>query len=270
MNSILSNKTIVFTITSGRTGTTLLTNLLATLPDTKSTHEPDPGFHEVMRSAQNNPFEFVHFWDRKLKQLAVHKETVYVETSNVFSKGFLQTLLRLKVIPKLIFLNRSPRKIALSLLSRNSIPGKTSNGLKYSVSPNDPISLPLLGNHWSDYQRCYWAAIDSLFKQDYIKLFYTPKLGGIFELKTKDISDPDTFGKLINFIYPFSHEVHKLSNKELIFRLNEVVSKKHNLNKKSLGEEDIPDIEQQEIEILNFINFYYPTWDCHTLHSHFG
>ena len=213
---MIEGKTVVFTLTTGRTGTTLLTNVLAEMPDTKSVHEPFPFFHEIMRPAQQNPFLFHRFWEAKLTHILSFPESVYIETSNVFSKGFLPTLLRLGVKPKLIFLNRSPRKIALSLLSRNSIPGKSTNGLKYSTRPGDPISLPLLGQHWSNYQRCYWAAIDTLFKQKVARAFYEKKIHGVFDLRTKDIAQPKIFMQLVNFIYPETHTIHTLSEDELL------------------------------------------------------
>src|SRR5262245_40828329 len=51
----LRDRTLVFTVTAGRTGTTYLTHLLALCPDTTSAHEPEPSFVPVLRLAQRDP-----------------------------------------------------------------------------------------------------------------------------------------------------------------------------------------------------------------------
>jgi hypothetical protein len=53
--SELGLKNLVFTVTAGRTGTTLLTNLLKALPDTTALHEPEPAFEHYLRRVQRDP-----------------------------------------------------------------------------------------------------------------------------------------------------------------------------------------------------------------------
>lgn len=264
-----NRQSFVFTVTTGRTGTTLLTELLGQLPGVVATHEPEPGFHEVMRPAQTDPLIFVEFWKKKLTVIGATGSDVYVETSNVFSKGFLPTLLRMGIKPKLIFLNRSPRKIALSLLSRKSIPGVSSSGLKYSASPNDPMTLPLSESSWTNYQRCYWAAIDMLYKQFMIKAMFEDTLEGIFELTTKQITDFATFSALVQFICPKDHPAKKIDQNELAQIHTRTVATLHNPNPVSLSERNVENIDHQEAELLHFINFYFPTPSHSQLHRQY-
>lgn len=264
------NKTqpeLTFCITTGRTGTTLLTRLLAALPDTVAEHEPDPSFHSVMRHAQSDPRVFAKFWAEKLTHIENNDASIYVETSNVFSKGFLPCLIRLNRRPKLIFLNREPRKVALSLLSRNSIPGRTRNGLIFSAKLGDPMTLPLTGTRWTDYQMCYWAALDTWYKQAQIETFFESELHGIFNVFTADLGKFETYQKLINFIYPETHIVQKVPLSELkAFHLR-ITERKHNANSRTLDENAVENIEYQEAEILDAINYWFPTPSAEEINS---
>lgn len=265
-----SNKTqleLVFCITTGRTGTTLLTKLIAALPDTIAEHEPHPSFHSVMRQAQSDPRIFANFWAEKLNHIETHKTSIYVETSNVFSKGFLPCLLRLNRNPKLIFLNREPRKVALSLLSRNSIPGRTRNGLIFSAQPGDPMTLPLTGTRWTDYQMCYWAALDTWYKQAQIETFFKSELRGIFNVFTPDLGKFETYQKLISFIYPETHSVQKIPLSELKASHLRITERKHNPNARTLDENAVANIEYQEAEILDAINYWFPTPSLEEINS---
>tara|TARA_B100001564_G_scaffold359065_1_gene379525 strand:- start:423 stop:1223 length:801 start_codon:yes stop_codon:yes gene_type:complete len=249
---------LIFTVTTGRTGTTYLTNLFHGLPDTSSLHEPEPYFHEVMRQAQTNPYLFYTFWEKKLNFITAQDRTVYIETSNVFSKGFLEPLLRLGYKPSLIFLNRSFRKIALSLLSRNSIPSRSKNGLIFSASPNDPYSLPLPGTGWTDYQLCFWAALDTFYKQKYIKRFYGELLPGIFTTTAQKLNDFEEYMKLFNFIYPENHPARNISIENLQAHHKQQSRTTHNPNEHSLSEANVQLIDKQEEQVWDVVSFYDP------------
>ena len=155
-------KTLVFTVTAGRTGTTYLARLCGLFERVAAVHEAAPGFELVLRPAQRRPNLAREFWLRhKLPAIAARPEPIYLETSNVVCKGFLEPLLALGFVPHVILLDRSPRAVALSYLARNTVPGRTDLGLRYMVSPSDPDVLALPGwRRLSDYQLCFWAALD--------------------------------------------------------------------------------------------------------------
>jgi hypothetical protein len=155
-------KNLVFTVTAGRTGTAYLQQLLGALPDTTSVHEPEPAFVAVMRTIQHAPERARSFLlEYKLPAIAAVQTPHYIEVSHLFCKGFLEPTLALGVTPRLVVLRRQPRRIALSLLARQSVPGRTKNGLKYLLQPSDPGVLPLA--NWtrrSAYALCFWYALE--------------------------------------------------------------------------------------------------------------
>src|SRR5579862_5932836 len=53
--SAVDRKTLVFTITAGRTGTAYLQRLLGIFPHTTSLHEPEPSYVPVLRRVQYDP-----------------------------------------------------------------------------------------------------------------------------------------------------------------------------------------------------------------------
>ena len=101
------DKRLIFTVTSGRSGTLYLTELLKAIPGVSAHHEPSPDFTQAMRRIQTDPFIAYPFWlQMKLPEILKVPEAVYVETSHLFCKGFLEPLLRMGVRPALVFLRR--------------------------------------------------------------------------------------------------------------------------------------------------------------------
>lgn len=155
-------KNLVFCVTAGRTGTTYLQQLFALCPETTSLHEPEPSFVPVLRLAQHDPNAARMFLlEYKLPLIARTPTRHYVETGHLFGKGFLEPLLALGIVPRIVFLRRAPQRVAASLLTRRTVPGRGKLGLKYLLHPEDPGVVPLPG--WlrlSDYQLCFWYALE--------------------------------------------------------------------------------------------------------------
>ncbi len=163
----VKDKTVVFAVASGRSGTQSLAKIFEIVPGVHATHEGLPAFQDVMRPALADPGLAVDFLvTRKLPAIAAVSEDVYLETSHVFGKGFLAPLLGLGVRPRLMFLKRDPRKIATSLERIGATPLRTPGGLEHFISPADPSFLPV--SPWadfSDYQLCYWYALETMRRQ---------------------------------------------------------------------------------------------------------
>lgn len=159
----LDNTRLIFTITTGRSGTGYLAKVLSFMPTIASSHEADPRFSNVMRSIQNNKNAAYKFWiEDKLPQIVSEPRPIYAETSHLFCKGFIESLLNLGLAPDLILLTRPHRDVATSMYQLETIPGRTEKALEYYLSPSDPDVLALLPK-WqklNDYQLCYWYCLE--------------------------------------------------------------------------------------------------------------
>lgn len=154
----LDGKRLILTVTPGRSGTGYLAQLLSLLPGVCSQHEPSPNFRDVMRAAQSQPELAVNFLiDQKLPAIRRCGQPVYVETSHLACKGFIEPLLGNCCVPDLIVLRRNPFLVSNSLYYLGTIPARTALGELFLLRPDDPGVVPLEG--WQDlpdWALCFW------------------------------------------------------------------------------------------------------------------
>ena len=155
---------LLFTVTTGRSGTRALAHLSSGFQGVTATHEPKPSFADALRSANRFPGAAAEFWvRRKLPAILPARTACYVETSHLAGLGFLEELALLGVPFELVLLSRPARSVALSLWRLDTIPGRTLRGLRYYASPLDPCRLSLSEDVITalhDYQLCYWYALE--------------------------------------------------------------------------------------------------------------
>ena len=188
-------KNLVFTVTAGRTGTVYLQRLLGLLPGTTSLHEPDPAFVAVLRSVQHAPDLARDFLlEYKLPAIAAFATPHYAEVSHLFCKGFCEPMVQLGILPRIVLLRRAPRPIALSLLARQAVPGRTKDGLKYLVQPSDPGVLPLPAwTRRSAYQLCFWYALEIERRQQVYGQQLTARGGTCVDVTADELHDAACF-----------------------------------------------------------------------------
>jgi len=131
------HKRMIFTVTPGRSGTGYLAWLLKDQPGIHCEHEGQPNFVEVMNKVQTSSQIATDFWVNRKLPFIESTSGIYVETSHVFCKGFLEPLLNLGIVPDLVLLRRDCKAVAASLLRLNTIPGKTEKGRKFLLPPED-------------------------------------------------------------------------------------------------------------------------------------
>ena len=88
-------------MTTGRTGTGYLAHLLGIFRDTLTFHEPDPSYVSCMRQAQADR-EVARSFLLEIKLPAIARQAVrpiYIETSHLFCKGFLEPWLEIPELP---------------------------------------------------------------------------------------------------------------------------------------------------------------------------
>jgi hypothetical protein len=195
----VARKRLVFAVTAGRTGTVFLAKLLELIPDCSAHHEPEPAFQRYLRRVQADPRIADEFLLKyKLPFIADLPQSIYIELSNVFCKGFLAPLINLGIVPDLVILRRAPRKIAVSYLERYTVPGRTKYGLEFLVHPDDPGVMPLPGwRRMSDYQLCFWYALEIERRQAYYSGLVRDLGRYVVDITAEEVNDPNRFVEMV-------------------------------------------------------------------------
>ena len=149
MEPYASHTRLIFTVTTGRSGTALLHRLFRLLPNVASFHEPEPKFSHLLRMVQGAPQlarEFLQY--TKLPVIAQCDRTIYVETSHLFCKGFLEPAQQLGLRFDLIVLRRAVREVARSLYELDTVPARTDWGQSFLLAPSRSrrVAAPRMGN----------------------------------------------------------------------------------------------------------------------------
>jgi hypothetical protein len=155
-------KRLVLTVTTGRTGTSYLRNLLRDLPELRCLHEPVPSFVEVLRAAQRDPAVAEAFWlEKKLPFIRAQPGSIYFETGHLACKGFIEPLLAHDIVPDLVILQRDKIKVATSLYLLDTVPARSDSGLLYLLAPDDPGVTTIEGwRDLHDWALCYWYCLE--------------------------------------------------------------------------------------------------------------
>lgn len=259
------NKNIVFCITHGRTGTTMATEVFKIFDDTRSEHEPEPNYSSVLPRVKENPRNAIDFLENKINWIRKVKQSNYIETSNVFGKGFFIPLIRLGFCPKLILLNRDFRKVAESLFKRGSFPMRTKMGKHFSADPSYPGSLPIFQpESLTDYQMCYWGVLDAYFRQIKAAELYD-QVGSVYVWASA--SDFNDFDKTLEIGGALGLYVSdRVKAKEMH---SEVSSFHHNPNKRLSEEKLDVDFDNEEREVIDRVAFYEPLFIEKVIRSSF-
>ena len=185
-NRIVENvkkRQLVLTVTTGRSGTAYLATIFGYARGVTSLHEPSPEYVEILREVQSRPERAKQFLlEKKLPAILETKSDVYIETSHLVCKGFLEPLLELGVVPDLIIHRRPARDVAISMHKMGTIPGRSDKGLRFYLSPDDPGVLSL--ENWQvmhDYQLCYWYCLEIERRAQYYKRLFSSRNARVVE-----------------------------------------------------------------------------------------
>ena len=199
----LSSKRLCFTVTSGRSGTKLLANLLRRAAGICAEHEPAPRFNYVFRSVVDTP-EAARWWllSEKLPAIAalVGSGSAYAELSHLTCKGFIEPLLDLGLRPNFLMIAREPRAVATSLFRIGAIPERTASGRLVLLGPSESLFLPLPGWRLTDYQLCYWYAREIEWRQAHYRRLFNALGFEMLDLDFKHIPDWTTFQTVSKFV----------------------------------------------------------------------
>ncbi len=158
----INDRQLVFTVATGRCGTAFFAEILRLVPGAVSFHEPVPEYADVLRDVQLDPELAKTFLiESKLPQIDRDSTDIYIETSHLFCKGFLEPLLAMDIVPSLLWIRRDYRDVASSMYRGGTIPGRSDKGRRFYLSPEDPDVLALPGwQELDDYQLCFWYCLE--------------------------------------------------------------------------------------------------------------
>ncbi|MBZ9556970.1 MULTISPECIES: hypothetical protein [unclassified Modicisalibacter] len=263
---MVTTKNLTFTITHGRTGTTFLTEAFKVFEDTLSVHEPEPNYANHLPLVKQDPRHAIDFLKQKLSHIDGIREANYVETSNVFGKGFFIPLLRMGITPNLVLLNRNFRKTATSLFQRGSTPMRTKMGQHFSADPSVPDSLPIYSpDSLSDYQLCYWGVLDAFARQLQAADIYDGQDCSCYRWAASgDFHDFD-FLKSVGATFGLS-----IGNEDAAKKQHDAIKAKHHNPNRSSSKASLPaSLDEEEIAVLDRIAYYRPIVIEKALNSRF-
>ena len=250
----LNKKRLIFTVTTGRSGTGYLATMLNTLPNIAAFHEPEPKFTHWMRALQTQPDVAIYFWLlHKLPAIARINTTYYVETSHLFGKGFFEALSVLDIPFDLILLKRKNREVAKSLFQLNVIPGRTIDGLKFLLSPNDPVLIPLPASEvLHDYQLCYWYTLEMEARGAYYAEQLDKRGGLVANLEFDEIFSDEGIKKLLNLLNIPVTDLKRTSAYQAI--KHQKINDKKDMKKRrlELSEEELDTLEKEVLQLTQF------------------
>lgn len=224
-------KVLVFTVTAGRSGTAYLAQLLAVLPRTTALHEPAPHFAYFLRQVQHAPeLARRYLLEYKLPSIAAIATPRYAEVSHLFGKGFLEPMLDLGIVPRLVMLRRHPRLVAVSWLTKGAVPGRAKRGLKLHIHPGDPGVVPF-PNWWAatDYQLCFWYALEMERRQRvYAQLLQRAGATSV-DVTPDELHDGRCFLRVVETLGLLDDDADR---EALLRRHEEISSVLHNPNKR--------------------------------------
>lgn len=187
-------------MTTGRSATAYMAAVFGYVQGVHAFHEPEPAFETVMRRVQHDPGAARQFLlYEKLPAIAGDRAQVYVETSHLTCKGFLEPLLELGVSPDVIIHRRPARDVSLSMYAMGTIPGRSDKGLRFYLSPEDPGTLVLANwREMHDYQLCYWYCLEMERRAQRYKEIFTHSGLRVAETTLQGMTTLEGFEKMLD------------------------------------------------------------------------
>lgn len=220
----LKTHRLVFVITSGRSGSKLLTQLASKIPDVMAVHEGRPRMNYVMRAIQGYS-EAAKWWLESEMYPSIAADLnrpVYLETSHLFCKGFIEPTLELALKPQFILLTRPAGEVAASLFQINCIPERTLSGRLVLLGPSDPGVWKIPDyESLSDYQLCYWYAREIERRQSHYARILPERGCSCMGLTLKDLTNAEQFINVARFLTGKSEPVFDPIEIENALQLNQ-------------------------------------------------
>ena len=188
---------MIFCLTTGRSGTAYLAQVMATVPNVQSRHEPPPGWY----AEQTRPYQERLDWLLEEKLPTIDRITwqgdTYMESANQINQGFIEPLLEIGVPFDAIWLKRDTQEVAVSFWRKAIIPGRTSLAWHMPPDHEDNILRAKRWAHWTDYTCCLWLAMEKEARNEKYAPMIRQAGGQVVETTTGEIISEAGFMKLL-------------------------------------------------------------------------
>ena len=241
---------LIFTVTNGRTGSDMLHTLFTAFDGLTSTHEPEPDFRHLRPYAARYP-ALARRWLKhiKLPAIAALPGEVYVETSHMFCKGWIEPMLDLGQKFDLVMLHRPAREVALSMSRLPAVPGSGPWAECFYLSPDEPgfLTLPK-GAALSDYQICYWHALENAKRQAHYTALAAERGLRTARIATGSLSDE---GAVLGLFEDLGMDMDRLNRERLAGLLTKRVNLKQ--HEKREAKPDMALVQDEEAAVLDLL-----------------
>lgn len=198
----MTTERIIFSLNTGRCGTQYLYQIMDTVPDVCSLHEPPPSFHENWGKKYKERRKWLK--EVKIPYILGLSPPIYFEASAQFSRGFVEPMLSLGYIPDVIVLRRNLTNVAMSLWRTNHIPGRLGDiANMYAYSPDHPYAFLKYSNykHWTDYMCCYWQVLEMKYRMDKYSQTIKDAGGIVVETNIEVLPNAIEFYRVLNELH---------------------------------------------------------------------
>ena len=193
----------IFSITPGRSGSKLLTALAQCVDGVSAVHEGPPRMNYLLRTICSHP-PAAKWWLETEMFPAIAKDLssgIYLETSHLFCKGFIEPTLDLGLKPSFIILSRPADEVAESLHAIGCVPERSGIGRMVLLGPSDDgvQEMP----DWqslSDYQLCYWYALEIERRQAFYERWLPERGCDVWRVQLKDLQNTSLLPDLAQFL----------------------------------------------------------------------
>lgn len=201
---------IIFTATTGRSGTLTLIDLFNAIPGCYSEHEPYPAMHDDILHAMsyNNPDYARNIYER-VKAINLRRSAAgnryYLEANHLFIKTYAKSAIEdFGKKAAIIHLVRDPVQVANSIYALQDFPGTTQGNAWWldHNAPTNHIKIPEILNNDPEFQHPFYKGLWYWYELETRVAYWRIELPNVpfFDIRTEDLNVPEKVYSLLDNI----------------------------------------------------------------------
>ncbi len=217
----MAGRKLIFTITTGRSGTAYLADLLKSNSRTGLFHHEIIGWdhfgvdtpdlsHMIEFNVKGNTTKIQDFWKRKFDTVTSGSDEVYCETSHVLAKcGLIENLdgLDSSCEVHIVDLQRNMLRTATSLRQRGDFLNYGNMWLWY-LDPRYPKNITAVHGETNASNLCVWYVVEMRARAEYYRMLLKGMVNVMLHQTTLEkIVTPDGAKVLLDLLWPARSEL---------------------------------------------------------------